>query len=110
MNYVRLARLRELLAMLDSGLIETQEAEEEILLAFDDVKKKKNCANCQHYKIGEYKEPALGKNEDISGHCRRYAPIMLSGTGTGWSDQLFPRVDDNYWCGEFTPVLWEVEP
>jgi len=33
--------------------------------------------------------------------CRRHAPTLLLGSGTGWSSQLFPFVNPDNWCGEF---------
>ena len=33
--------------------------------------------------------------------CRRYAPQILHGSGTGWSDKKWPTVKQDDWCGEF---------
>jgi len=33
--------------------------------------------------------------------CRRYAPRILSGSGTGWSKQNFPVISTDVWCGEY---------
>jgi hypothetical protein len=33
--------------------------------------------------------------------CHFNAPQVLSGSGTGWSPQLFPMVFSDNWCGKF---------
>ena len=34
--------------------------------------------------------------------CRRYAPRTVSGTGTGYSAEMFPCVDPQTdWCGDW---------
>ena len=61
--------------------------------------KKRDCGHCRYVNLREdipYHE--LGHLE-----CRRHAPQMLSGSGTGWSEQLFPFVRTDDWCGEFQP-------
>lgn len=35
------------------------------------------------------------------GECRCYAPQCLSGSGTGWSSQLFAITYEDDWCGEW---------
>ena len=35
--------------------------------------------------------------------CKRYAPRIIHGSGTGWSSQQFPIVSSENWCGEFRP-------
>lgn len=47
-----------------------------------------NCFSCRFYYFSR-KE------------CRRYAPRMISGSGTGWSDQLWPEALPEDYCGEF---------
>ena len=32
--------------------------------------------------------------------CRRYAPRVLHGSGTGWSNDKFPTMNITDWCGE----------
>lgn len=36
-----------------------------------------------------------------TGCCRRFAPRILHGSGTGYSSQRFPVVGVNEWCGEY---------
>ena len=55
--------------------------------------KNKTCTNC-----------IFSGTEIISGEkamvCKRYAPRIISGSGTGWSGQIFPVVSSDEWCGE----------
>jgi hypothetical protein len=54
---------------------------------------KNTCTNC-----------FFSGTEIISGEeamvCKRYAPRIISGSGTGWSGQNFPVVSSNELCGE----------
>lgn len=57
----------------------------------------KICRNCKFYTVDKIELTIIDKYPQ----CRRYAPRMLSGSGTGWSGDLFPKVDETFWCGEF---------
>ena len=57
-----------------------------------------SCVKCRFYKA------VLHTEYEPAGECRRHAPTMLSGSGTGWSDKLFPGVNEGDWCGEFEPL------
>ena len=60
------------------------------------------CMNCINFERDGYIDPL---DPTHKGHeCRRYAPRMFSGSGTGWSGQLFPLVKEMDWCGEFYPT------
>jgi hypothetical protein len=52
------------------------------------------CKNCKFF--DETYERAEGV-----GACRRYAPRLVSGVGTGYEERLFPLVVDDDWCGEY---------
>jgi len=68
---------------------------------------KQRCINCKY--IGAQAH-ATGKRVDPEPVCRRYAPRTVSGTGTGYSGEMFPVVDpENDWCGEFTATEPEDE-
>lgn len=54
------------------------------------------CKNCKFFAIG-----VIDNNENEVSHCRRYAPRILMGCGEGWSNQKFPKVFEEDWCGEF---------
>lgn len=55
---------------------------------------KQRCINCRFH-----------SSDIVDGYealtCHRYAPRMLSGAGAGWSNQLWPVVSTNNWCGEW---------
>jgi len=55
------------------------------------------CKNCKFFTVDTI-DPQY--DEKFS-QCRRHAPQMLSGSGEGWSGQIFPKVKETYWCGEF---------
>ncbi|MFZ2992622.1 MAG: hypothetical protein WA061_02795 [Microgenomates group bacterium] len=59
------------------------------------------CGNCRFFDTGNVEMNPETNGETIKPHCRRYAPHTLSGSGTGWSGQLFPIVNENGWCGEW---------
>ena len=46
------------------------------------------CASCRFY----FPE---------KGECRMYAPRIISGSGTGWSDQYWPTVSPDDFCGQY---------
>ena len=55
------------------------------------------CKKCVYFTF-DYIEQ---NGEEKSFQCRRYAPRIIMGSGTGWSGQLFPKVKETDWCGEF---------
>ena len=40
---------------------------------------------------------------DLLYECRRYAPRMIHGVGTVKSQEMFPIVRLDDWCGEYQP-------
>lgn len=36
-----------------------------------------------------------------TGECRKKAPRIIHGSGTGWSNQKWPYTQYDRWCGEF---------
>jgi len=58
------------------------------------------CEDCKYFDDGIVTQPNA-VDMDIAPHCRRYAPRIICGGGTGWSNQLFPKVHPDDWCGEF---------
>ena len=65
------------------------------------TKRKVACYNCRYFRITNE-----GTEEQVF-ECRRYAPHVLSGSGTGWSKQLFPYIYADDWCGEYKPKEME---
>ena len=57
------------------------------------------CKYCYFFNKDGYVD--ILDSNNVKNECRRYAPQMLSGSGTGWSNQLFPNVKESDWCGEF---------
>lgn len=55
---------------------------------------KKSCLHCKFF-----------GDDVVQGHkvgvCRRYAPRFTSGVGTGETNQNFPIVSTDDWCGEY---------
>jgi hypothetical protein len=64
------------------------------------MKSNEICDNCIFFTIDVIDE----NGSEIYSQCRRHAPRMLSGSGEGWSSQLFPKVKHTFWCGEFEPL------
>lgn len=54
---------------------------------------------CIHCRFHEFRWDEVADLEYLE--CRRYAPRMFSGSGEGWSNQLFPHMKNSDWCGEF---------
>ena len=59
------------------------------------------CKNCKFFTFDFVEQYVTTREEDKRFQCRRFAPRMLSGSGEGWSNQLFPVVREDDWCGEF---------
>jgi len=57
----------------------------------------KFCGSCKFWNCTD--EPT-DDNPNPEGECRRYAPRILSGSGAGWSDTLYPPTAMMDWCGE----------
>lgn len=55
-----------------------------------------HCSNCKYFGV-----------DVVSGYvvCRRYAPHILCGAGNGYSDQRFPTVGQDEWCGEWVNIV-----
>jgi hypothetical protein len=56
-----------------------------------------NCSTC--FYIQNIRDETTGEPK---AECRRHAPQMLSGSGSGWSNQLWPYVKPTDWCGEWS--------
>ena len=68
-----------------------------------DKLKQKTCIECFFFRaipktdiLGEH----VGEDEDF-GECHRYAPRQLCGSGTGFSNDKWPHLQKDDWCGEF---------
>jgi hypothetical protein len=57
------------------------------------------CKYCYFFNKDGYVDVLDSSN--IKSECRRFAPRIFSGSGEGWSNQLFPHVKETDWCGEF---------
>ena len=57
------------------------------------------CENCKYFHYEELKDEGFGDSKILE--CRRYAPREICGTGTGYSNQKFPNIKKDDWCGEF---------
>lgn len=59
------------------------------------------CENCRFhcYDVNDEqgREPKMHQ-------CRAYAPAHFSGSGMGYDAQLFPRVQPDMFCGEWSPT------
>lgn len=61
----------------------------------------KICSTCEfHLALGDEPEDPTTRILE----CRKHAPTVISGSGTGWSDRLWPYVSYKDWCGD-----WELE-
>ena len=60
----------------------------------------KICIDCKYFTVDNTEQPGIFDSA-VAPSCRRYAPRILAGSGEGWSDQIFPRVREVDWCGEF---------
>ena len=57
------------------------------------------CKTCKYLGV---QASANGNPVDAEPSCRRYAPRTVSGTGTGYSGEMFPVVNpETDWCGEY---------
>jgi hypothetical protein len=57
------------------------------------TKNNEKCETCKYCVV----------NERILFICRRYAPRIIHGMGAEWSDDKFPAVAPDDWCGEYKP-------
>ena len=55
------------------------------------TKQPEKCETCKYCIVDEH----------IRFVCRRYAPRIIHGSGTDWSDERFPVVAPDDWCGEY---------
>jgi hypothetical protein len=70
--------------------------------------KKPRCISCAFLGEGCLKEPALQNvREDepetkVVFECRRYAPRLVHGVGTGYDGDRYPIIENPeiHWCGE----------
>ena len=67
--------------------------------------KPESCKNCKFWKRGT--NISDGEKVIEGGLCLRHAPTMLSGSGSGWSDQLWPATKPTDWCGEYADALFD---
>ena len=67
------------------------------------MKEDKTCKNCRYF----YYTTKPNSNQDglelDKSECRRYAPRVIHGSGTGWANDLFANVSPDDWCGEIKP-------
>lgn len=61
------------------------------------------CANCVHFQKPQSEHLIL---DHIKGECHRYPPLVVAisrdeETHLTISEAIWPRVDDNDYCGEF---------
>lgn len=61
----------------------------------------KTCKECRFCHIEEVHTGIAGGGMREEFQCRRHAPQIIHGSGTGWSDRLFPEVQHDTWCGEY---------
>ena len=63
----------------------------------------KICKNCKFFAVDiiEQQYPHNHPDAPKFPQCRRFAPRIISGSGEGWSSQLFPKVEETFWCGDF---------
>jgi hypothetical protein len=59
------------------------------------------CESCRFSHLLNEKDSFTGKTYPAL-ECRRYAPRHISGVGTGYEENLWPRVKFGDWCGEWT--------
>ena len=77
--------------------------------------RRQRCGNCVHGSEEQTMHNGLcdhvKKVSEVE--CRKHAPSISSGVGNGWSNQLYPFVNCNSWCGEWATlpnmVIWEEE-
>ena len=62
--------------------------------------KQMNCLTCKYSQIDNVREE-YSKEVYRELCCHRYAPRMIHGTGTGFSEWRFPHIDPKNFCGEF---------
>lgn len=61
----------------------------------------RKCENCRYWRQIE-NAMLPGNIEYLAGQCRRYAPHLLSGSGTGYYiHSLWAVTSSEDWCGEF---------
>lgn len=59
------------------------------------------CKNCRFFTFDFVEQYVTTGENNKRFQCRRFAPRMFSGSGEGWSNQLFPVIREEDWCGEF---------
>jgi len=65
----------------------------------------KQCKDCKWFWVSEKDEFGTSTLE-----CRRYAPRILHGSGAGWSDTKFPKINHDDWCGEWRKKWIQSKP
>jgi len=72
-----------------------KEALEEYSNQYDSAEENERCETCAY--------SCYTKNEETKKRmeCRRHAPTIIHGGGVGWSNQKFPFVGEEAWCGEW---------
>ena len=65
------------------------------------------CENCSFLSFGytdqlDVSQGGSTENKKVF-NCRRNAPQVFYGSGSGWSGQMFPIIGDpsSFWCGDF---------
>jgi hypothetical protein len=72
----------------------------------DTEKQPDTCAECQYYLEYDDLDPEEMEEDDYTGVCRRYPPVVFPGiTATS----VYPDVSGpKGWCGEFMPIYVQV--
>jgi len=74
--------------------------------AIEDKPKRPECGTemgkCKSCKFLGVQAHAMGKKVDAEPACRRHAPYIIAGTGTGYVGELYPVVNpETDWCGDW---------
>ena len=68
---------------------------------------KKECAGCDFFRTANLRD-AIGMAIHLAdgfGECRKYAPQIVAGVGTGGSNQMHPQVLSTHYCGDY--LRWD---
>lgn len=61
------------------------------------------CGNCRFSNVID--KDHSQKEDGFSLECRRYAPRVICGSGTGFKEWEFPAVKASTWCGEYVQIF-----
>ena len=60
------------------------------------MKKEINCKNCRYWFVKDRSQLLVKPRLAVEGSCRRYAPS---------GDAIWNATTEDYWCGEFKPLI-----